>query len=268
MGKLVAAFLAFGLLIPLQVRLSPARASTTTIPYGKNLIVDPGAEQAKTAGHGYDDIVKIPGWTTAHGFTADAYTDSGGDLTPTTPGPKSRGKNYFYGGPGQNRSTAVQAIKLTAFVADIVKGKVTYTLSAWLGGISGQGDNAALSVTFVDTKGKVLSSRTVRGPKSPSTTGLYSKHASGVVPVTAADVKLQFTMTRLAGGDNDGLADNLSLVLSTSTTTIPYGKNIIVDPGAEQAKTAGHGYDDIVKIPGWTTAHGFTADAYTDGAET
>lgn len=212
-----ASSLALCLLIPLQSTVLPAGASGVPAPYGKNLMIDPGADQAKTAGHGYDDIVRLPGWKTAHGLTADSYTISGGDLTVTTPGPKNRGKNYFYGGPSNARSMATQSISLTAFDPDIAKSKVRYSLSGWLGGISGQDDNATVTVTFLDTKGRTLSSRTVSGPKDPKNTGIYAKQASGPVPNTATNAQIKLVMTRLSGSDNDGLADNLSLLLSKST---------------------------------------------------
>ena len=95
-----------GLLAPV------ARAATAGCPIcGTNLINNPGAEAGP--GTQNDSVVKVPGWKSTGGsFTVASYAWSGGDLSPTTPGPPHRGKNYFYGGPGGAVSTGTQTLSL------------------------------------------------------------------------------------------------------------------------------------------------------------
>src|ERR1700735_4036867 len=97
-----------------------------------NLILNPGADAAK--GTSTDSVVKVPHWKGTHGFTAATYFwgHSGGDLLPSSPGPKNRGANYFYGGPASAVSTGTQEIAVAA--GGVATGKVHYTLAGWLGG--------------------------------------------------------------------------------------------------------------------------------------
>jgi hypothetical protein len=186
---------------------------------GHNLILDPGAEAS--LGTNDDSVVKIPDWQGTNGFTAAQYAWSGGDLSRTSPGPKNRGKNYFYGGPSilggptANFSTGTQTITIRP--GEIATGKVTYLVSAWLGGLSDQGDNATLRVTFESSKAVALSSVKL-GPvteaQRDSTSELLFRHKTGAVPAGTAIVKVKLIMQRESGSDNDGLADDLRLVFS------------------------------------------------------
>ena len=195
---------------------------------GANLITNPGAEAGR--GTMANTVLPVPGWTTTGGFTAAAYSWSDGDLSPTTPGPSDRGKNYFYGGPSSATSTGTQLITLPDRVST---AKATYTLSGWVGGFSNQGDNATLFVTWENSAGQplVATRRGVGGfpggllvsaqvgpvtlaQRDGGTTELLSRQVSGPVPAAAHLAKVVLVMQRTGGTDNDGLADNLSLVLS------------------------------------------------------
>jgi hypothetical protein len=177
---------------------------------GHTLIVNPGAE--KGMGANGDLKVKTPGWKQASNFTEVLYTWSAGDVKPTSKGPKQRGKNYFYGGPDNAKSSGTQVIKITA--KGVGSGKVHYALSGWLGGFSSQSDNATLFVTFENSKGKAVGTTQI-GPVTESqrhgVSEMLQRKANGVVPGSTRGVLVKLVMKRTDGSDNDGLADNLSL---------------------------------------------------------
>ncbi len=179
---------------------------------GRNLIANPGADAGK--GADADVIVKVPDWKPTGAFTAAQYA-WGADLSATTPGPTKRGKNYFYGGPSASVSTGTQVVKVGT--GGISAGRVSYVLSAWLGGYSDQPDNARLIVTFESSAGTALKTTTI-GPvtvgQRHDVSGLFLRQGTGKVPAGTEQIKVELVMMLLEGGDNDGLADNLSLVLS------------------------------------------------------
>ena len=166
-------------------------------------------------------ITPIPGWTPTGEITPIQYTASGGDLSATTPEPSDAGKCYFWGGPDStvdNTTTSMtQTINVSTNATVIDSKAVIYDLSAWLGGYSDQDDNAVLSLQFLGATGSVLGSAKV-GPvmaadRTNDTTELLQRSASGPVPAGTRAVKVTLTMTKTAGSDNDGLADDLSLLL-------------------------------------------------------
>jgi hypothetical protein len=193
----------------------PTSGQTSTgAPAGVNLIQNGNAEAA--AGATGDGTVSVPGFATTPHFTTTRYVGGGGDLDATTPGPSDRGSNYFYGGPANARSNATQVIDVASGAARIDAGSVTYTLSAWLGGYSNQDDNAVLTATFLGDSGMSLASAKI-GPVLSADRGGVSKllfrQTGGTVPRGTRQIKIALVMTRLSGSDNDGLADDLSLVL-------------------------------------------------------
>jgi hypothetical protein len=196
---------------------SPPRAATCP-SCGHNLISNPGAEAA--AGAGADVVVKVPGWAPTNGFTAAQYVWSGGDISPTSRGPAARGKNYFYGGPDAAMSTGTQVTKIAG--GEVSTGKVSYKLSGWLGGYSSQEDDAWLTATFEKKSGAAISSVTI-GPVTEAqrkdVSELLFRQKAGKVPAATAKVSLVLTMRRYQGSDDDGLADNLSLVFTAPTTS-------------------------------------------------
>ena len=99
----------------------------------------------------------------------------------------------------------------------ISSGKVTYLLSGWLGGYSDQGDNVQVYVTFEGAAGAPLSKVTL-GPVTEAqrngNSELLFRQVTGKVPASTSTVLVKLVMSRTDGSDNDGMADNLSLVLS------------------------------------------------------
>jgi hypothetical protein len=198
-----------------------ARSSQANPLFGHNLIVNGDAEAGPGAMNDAT-FISPPGWKTpglpgTHALTVASYTGSGLDLSPTTPGPKNRGKNYFYGGPTESRNaSAEQTINVASAAIDA--GTVTFTLSGWLGGYSSQSDNARLSVTFKGAQGKVVGYAAI-GPVTPGmrhdTTELLYQQITKHVPFGTRTVVIDLFMKWYDGSDNDGMADNLSLVLAT-----------------------------------------------------
>ena len=201
---------------------------------GQNLILNPGAEAGP--GTSSDSVVKVPDWKQTGGFTAAQYSWSGGDISATSPGPSERGKNYFYGGPAAATSTGTQLITLAPGAAS--SNELVYVLSGWLGGYSDQGDDATLYASFEGPNGKAISKSQI-GPVTAAQrngTELLFRHVSGPVPATTQAVLVQLVMQRFSGSDNDGMADNLSLVLSASAAK---GTSSTTMPGSSSTTTTG-----------------------------
>ena len=179
-----------------------------------NRIVNGGAEADVGSTNG--DQVPATGWTVT-GLATPLQYDSSGYPTTTDPGPSDRGANLFIGGADGATSSLTQTISLAAYAAAIGAGRASFTLSGWLGGFESQDDQATLTATFKDTGGATLTTPTI-GPVLAADrneqTGLLFRTATGPVPTNATSVMVTLTMVRVAGTNNDGYADNLSLVLS------------------------------------------------------
>lgn len=180
-----------------------------------NLITNGDAE----AGPGTNNaalLEPIPGWTRRDAIDVQLYaSSSGGSLALTDPGPSDRGNNYFTGGVNSAQSSITQTIDISAASALLSQGNIQFTLSAWLGGWESQDDNARLSIQFVSASGQVLSTASV-GPvlaaERHNATGLIQHSTAGKVPGSTVKVLVTLTITREAGGYNDGSADDLSLM--------------------------------------------------------
>ncbi len=208
---------AFGGLAVLCLLTSQAQAQ-----FNSNLIVNSDAE-AGGLGPTSNTVVAVPGWTTTSTFTIHQYGDSNYMLY-TDPGPSNRGNNFFYGGPGGTPSTGTQNIGVTGGAGLINTGNVSFALSGWFGGYDGQDDNAVLTASFLDANNILLGSSSIGGVSSSDrngASGLLFRASNGSVPVGTQNINVLLTMTRLQGSDNDGYADNLSLVLTASTASVP-----------------------------------------------
>jgi len=179
----------------------------------ENLILNPGAEAALGSSDGTP--VKTPDWTSAGEATAMKYGVEGFAMQ-SDPGPPDRGKNYFCGGVDDDLSSLTQTVDVSAYGGAIDGGHVSFVLSGWLGGYAGQEDYATLTATFLDASGAKLGSQKL-GPVTAEdrgdTTEMLERSATGSVPPGARSVKLVLEMVREEGNNNDGHADNLSLVL-------------------------------------------------------
>lgn len=184
-----------------------------------NLVVNGDAETGTA--NGFAGQPSIAGWTTDGNVAIVAYTDGGGDLTPTSPGPSNRGNNYFSGG-GAGVSKMSQTIDVSSYATAIDGGSQPYTLEGWLGGYDGQDDNATVQATFLSVLGVTLGTATI-GPVLSADRGgvseLMDVSTTGKIPANTRKVLIAVTFTRTSGSDNDGLMDNLYFGLSSGGAT-------------------------------------------------
>ncbi|HET8840726.1 MAG TPA: hypothetical protein VFN35_04625 [Ktedonobacteraceae bacterium] len=212
--------------VPTQI---PTISSIPTVPalnstqlLNTNLIFNGDAESGPGAS---DDtsIEPVPGWARQGSSDVIQYAaTSGSYLAVSDPGPSNRGKNYFFGGEedtskfGDNTTTSLtQVIDLSPVATVLAQANLQFTLSAWLGGYSGQNDNAQLTIQFLSANGESLAKTSI-GPvmavERNNTNSLVQKSIDGKVPAGAAKISVVLTLTKTDGSDNDGSADNLSLV--------------------------------------------------------
>lgn len=227
---------------------------------GSNLVLNGNAE----APNGVDLIgndgnfsgfaLDIPNWVRSANFSLDSYPLND-DLSPTSPGPADRGNWYFYGGPGNPSSNAYQDIDVAAAAPQIDAGSVTFNFSAWLGGIGGQNDNMTATAQFMNWAGTVLSTSTL-GPVMDADRGsvseLLQKSGSGTVPAGTRMVRITMTSTRTDGSDNDGLADDVSLILTVPSSN---GATPSIKSGGVVTASAFGGFPSVA--PGtWVEIYG------------
>jgi hypothetical protein len=197
---------------------APAGAATTN-----SLIINGGGERGPGSNDG-SVVPNVPDWTRSTGmsFTVVKYGATGGGfLTATSPGPKTRGANFFAGGPGDplDSIVATQTVSLAAYVNAIKGGHVTATLQGWLGGSGTRTDEAFVEVDFKNKKGFLIGSSMTIGGVTESVrngqTELVKRTDSGAVPKGARTAYVQLSFARESGQTyNDAFADAITLKLS------------------------------------------------------
>lgn len=190
-----------------------------------NLVVNGDAESGP--GGSAEPVAEVAGWKVAEGAPAlIAYSLGNGYPGAADPGPADRGTRFFSGG-NSPRTALVQDIALPRNGATgwrhIDAGRVSYTLSGFLGGYAAQEDGARLSVEFRDAQGTPVA-LSVLGPVTAaerlSRTALVERTATARVPRTARTARVLLVLTRSGGGtSNDGYADAISLTLHTTAAT-------------------------------------------------
>jgi hypothetical protein len=193
--------------------LASASAGTAACAVcGKNLIKNPGAE----AGLGLTSVDAsgaVPGWTNVSGsFGAASYSFPNGWFSKTSKGPKTRGKNYFFGGTVRASIEATATIgKQTIALPAAAAGRKA-TLGGWLGNYVQ--NRTQVRAEFADAAGKILSRVRIGPDTTISGTDMTYRSRTGTVPAGAKQVTVVVTFAgggfayKLAG------ADELSLVLS------------------------------------------------------
>lgn len=206
---------------------------------GPNLIVNPGAEGGPNAPPGQAALY-IPGWS-SDSVTVAPYGGASWIQT-SDPGPSDRGTSLFVG----DASNMYQDLDISPATSLIDAAKVTFQISAWLGGVGGT-DSPTLTYTFYDWTGKTLATAAQIGPVTHNGIGLVLASASGPIPVGTRRVRVALTFPGSANIPR--VADNISFsltpagaptitpggivpVFSTSTTIQPgswcsiYGTNL------------------------------------------
>ena len=180
---------------------------------GKNLIKNPGADNGRGQ-NATGESGAVPDWTkTAGNFGAAAYAAPGFWFSPTSAGPKDKGKNYFYGGAeglpsGVKASVGTETIKLPATAAGH-----TATLSGWLGNYGK--DTAEVRAEFIDSSGKLISAIRI-GPDTtlPSDGEMGERSRSGKVPTGTTSISVVIIFADTINNADEAGADDISLVLT------------------------------------------------------
>lgn len=198
---------------------TPAAAT----PYGVNLLVNGDAESDLGSTSGYEVVPVITGWSRTGNLTLVRWVTGGGFPTLDSPGPAARGANFFAGGPSEAQSQIAQVVDISDIAGAVDAGTVDFRLAAYLGGYATQADQAQFEAVFRDGAALALGSASL-GPVTTaergSLTGLLLRAAQGDVPPGTRTILVRLTCTRLEGSYDDGYADSLSLVLSSSTAGV------------------------------------------------
>jgi hypothetical protein len=232
------------------VALFAAAPAGAAVPTG-NLLVNPGAE----AGPGAADAVTqlpLPGWTVESTFTAVQY-GSPGSPTLADATALGGGVNFFAGGPGGATSAATQVVDVSGAAAEIDAGKLAATLSALLGGYSGQTDHAAVTATFLNAAGApagAVGLPTVTSTDRNLTTTLIARTASGAMPAGTRQIAVRIDAIRDQGSYNDGYIDNVSLVLGAGGGAPVFHKTVVVKAISGKVRVRRPGSNDFVDLTG------------------
>jgi hypothetical protein len=219
------------------------------VSFNTNLIINGDAELGSAGNNAYD-VVTVPGWTTTSNFSVYQYDSDSIFPAFTSPGPVSRGNNFFGGGsathfsdftatfqrisrssdPQANglasSSIAFQTIDLSSDYDIIDVGDTSFNLSGFLGGYLVKKDAASVVASFLDANNLTLSSASI-GPVTDIdrnfTTGLQERANGGLVPVGTRSILIELQMNAIDPDgsinsyNNNAYADNLSLVLTANT---------------------------------------------------
>jgi len=186
--------------------------------FGTNLIVNGNAEANVGSAKGSDVIRPISGWTPTGKFTVVQYGAGDTYLKQVQFG----GKNFFSGGPNNSYSSMSQAIKFSAGADTkiIDQGGVTYRLTGLFGGYYNQNDTATLTATFKNAAGSSIGTVTIGGvtakDRANKTTEL-NRSATNFLPIGTRTVQLFVVSRRTSNQYNNVYADNLSLVLTSTS---------------------------------------------------
>jgi len=180
---------------------------------GVNLIFNGDAEYGRGRDRA-DDNAGIGGWTDTGAMTMIRYDAQEGFPDADSPGPPHRGNNFFCGGAGGETEIA-QVIDVATLAEAIDAGLVSWELSGWFGGFAEQRDLASLTATFLDAHGGELGQARigyVTARERAGVTGLQRRSADGTLPPATRRIAVRL-FAEAGSGDNDGYADELSIVL-------------------------------------------------------
>ena len=191
---------------------APAALSATNGWFGRNLILNSGAELGPASPDG-EIYVRVPGWSRLLGKPPINSVSYGYDSFPSAnvPGPASRGKHLFFGGVAPY-AVSGQSVNLAPLAGTIDGGRVGFSFSAYLGGYSSQADYAMATLRF-EPSGRTYKLGPVTAQQRMNMTELLLRSAMGTVPAGTRSASVTLQMYRFEGKSNDGYIDNVSLVL-------------------------------------------------------
>lgn len=148
----------------------------------------------------------------------------------------------FWGGTSAV-ARGTQLISVENWGDKISRGCVLMTLSALLGGWAAQSDNATVRVDFLNIFFSTIGSVTI-GPVSVtdrgSTTRMMHRAGAWNVPPGTSHLRVVVSCNRVSGTNNDGYADDISVVLTaTSTAALPPDNFAIVQDSPAVAVLGG-----------------------------
>lgn len=179
---------------------------------GKNLIKNPGAELGRGV-MAVDAFGAVPGWSNESGqFGAASYAFPNGWFSAKSQGPKTRGKNYFFGGTTRTAVEASASVgKQTIPLPATAVGRKA-TLSGWLGNYGTI--RSQVRAEFTDAAGAVLSTVRIGPVVTTGSTNMALRSRTGTVPANTKQVVISVIFGPNAASYNLAGADNLSLILS------------------------------------------------------
>jgi glycerophosphoryl diester phosphodiesterase len=221
------------------------RGNVHTASLGANVIVNPGAETwmndyhnpmtaaAPASGYLLTRDREIYGWNDVACVTNEPF---GAANTPSaTAFPSATfGENAFVGGHLTGTRWIEQTIDLAALVASIDQGIIHFDLSGWLGGLHDQRDYTALTASFQDADGDELAIArlsTLNPADWGNGTSMVQLATEGTVPVGARSINVRLWFNAQTGGFANGMADDLSLVLSTidgESASVPEPASVVL----------------------------------------
>lgn len=208
---------------------------------GKNLIVNPGAEQGPNATLP-NATLYVPGWSTSS--ISGSVAPYGGSQfpTPQTPGPADRGTNVFCG--WRDTADLYQIVDVSSAATAIDAAQVTFVVSGWLGGPNTP-DSATLTYKFFDWTGKQLAPTAQLGPATITTAySLVELQKSGPLPTGTRKVVID-----VAFPSSDSIADDIGFALAAP------GAPPVITPGGIVSASAFGGFPSIA--PGsWIEIYG------------
>jgi hypothetical protein len=209
-------------LFQLTFKITPGGTGGSVTGYSVNLLENPNAE-ASAATSDCSPGSSVPGWTATGQFTVCSYGQPGYP-NADSPGPPSRGNNFFFGG-FEAESTATQSLDVSWAAADIDRGAVSYALSGYVGGFDTQDDNATVKALFRASPFGTATQAMI-GPVYASdrsgVTGLLLRSATGTVPAGTRQIDIVQGMTRVSGSANDGYTDSLAFTLTLGASACSY----------------------------------------------
>jgi hypothetical protein len=148
-----------------------ASGAQAAVPTG-NLIQNPGADEA--AGETDSTGLEIPHWFTSGDLSAVQYgSPVPGYPTVADSNAIGGGANFFSGGKNDPdmTSTAFQFIEIPGAASEIDAGRVSTTLSAYLGGKPYDNDTATVTASFEDEHSDIVFGAVQIGPVTAADRG-------------------------------------------------------------------------------------------------
>ena len=187
-----------------------------------NLIRNGDAEMA--VGTPYTTPAGLPYWTASsdsgsapRGVTYFGYWPSAlGYLTPTATGPADRGLSFFAGGFNSNLGMLTQTVNVSSLAGSIDAGHLVYNFAGFFGGTDSRDDYVYGILFFYDAGNSAVTSPQIGNflaVDRDNKTELLFSSTEATVPTGTRRIEVDIFFQGTNLGENDGFADNLSLIL-------------------------------------------------------